>query len=258
MNSFAKLAMAAAAVVVVAIVGYNLLPSQGGVGGSPATPSPTPSISPSPTLRLGTPGPSGAVPEGPLAAGTYTTQVDGANVNVGFTVPAGWSWVGQYDILTTGDPADEIAIAFWSGQDLQVYTDPCNWAEAQPDPPTGPTARELAEALAAQPMRNGSTPIERKAAGPDGSDQWTGWLVELTVPEEVDFDTCTRGEFRSWGPEAFARYHQGPGQRDRVWAIDADPDTRIVVFATSLPGTPEQTMTEIDAILDSMVFSRSS
>ena len=259
MNSFAKLAIAAAAVVVVAIVGYNLLPGRAAVGGAPATPSPStsPSTSPSPTLALGTPGPSGAVPEGSLAAGTYSMNVDGTNVDVGFTVPVGWSWVGQYDLLSTGDPADEIAIALWSGQDLQVYTDPCNWEKAKPDPPTGPTARELAEALAAQSMRNGSTPLERKAAGPDGSDQWTGWLVELTVPDDIDFNTCTRGEFRSWGPDNLARYHQGPGQRDTVWAVDVGPDTRIVIFATYLPGTPEETVTELDAILDSIVISRS-
>ena len=48
MNAFAKLAIAAAAVVVVAIVGYNLLPGRStGVGGLPASPSPSISASPS-------------------------------------------------------------------------------------------------------------------------------------------------------------------------------------------------------------------
>ena len=42
MNTFAKFALAAAAVLVVAVVGYNVLPGQGGVGGPPATPSPSP------------------------------------------------------------------------------------------------------------------------------------------------------------------------------------------------------------------------
>ena len=48
MNSFAKLAMAAAAVVVVAIVGYNLLPGGDRSGGTPAV-SPSPSITASPS-----------------------------------------------------------------------------------------------------------------------------------------------------------------------------------------------------------------
>ena len=42
MNTYAKFAIAAAAVLVVAVVGYNLLPGRGGVGGPAATPSPSP------------------------------------------------------------------------------------------------------------------------------------------------------------------------------------------------------------------------
>src|SRR5262245_32725179 len=47
MRSFARWAIAAAAVVVIAIVGYNLLPSQGGIGAQPASPSPSIKASPS-------------------------------------------------------------------------------------------------------------------------------------------------------------------------------------------------------------------
>lgn len=259
MNTFAKLAIATAAVVVVAIVGYNLLPGRSsGVGGLPATPSPSISASPSASgSASASPMPSDAVREGSLEPGSYTHYgIDGLPVNVRFTVPAGWSWVSQYSLIATGDPADEIAIALWSGTEMQVYSDPCQWEGAEPDPPTGPTARELVDALAAQPTRNASAPTERKAAGPDGPDQWPGWVVELTVPEDVAFDGCSRGEFRSWGPDEFARYHQGPGQSDTVWAIDIDSDMRMVIDATYLPGAPPQTRTEIEGILDSIVVSR--
>lgn len=261
MNSSAKLAIAAAAVVVVAIVGYNLLPGRStGVGGLPASPSPSISASPSASASPSTSAlPSDAVKEGSLQPGTYTYYgIDDLPVNVQFTVPAGWSWVSEYAILSKGDSEHEIAVAFWSGKEEQVYTDPCQWEGALPDPPTGPTARELIEALAAQPTRNGSTPTERKVAGPDGPDQWPGWVVELTVPEDITFGSCSRGEFRSWvGPEDSARYHQGPGQRDTVWAIDVEPDMRLILFATSLPGAPDETMTEIEGILDSIVVNPS-
>ena len=42
MNTYVKFAIAAAAVLVVAVVGYNFLPGRGGVGGPTATPSPSP------------------------------------------------------------------------------------------------------------------------------------------------------------------------------------------------------------------------
>ena len=46
MNTYAKLIAAAAAVVVVAVVGYQFLPGNGGVGGQPTiAPSPSPSCS---------------------------------------------------------------------------------------------------------------------------------------------------------------------------------------------------------------------
>jgi hypothetical protein len=45
MNGFAKLLAAAAAVLLVAVVGYQFLPTQGGVGGEPTVaPSPSPSL----------------------------------------------------------------------------------------------------------------------------------------------------------------------------------------------------------------------
>jgi len=45
MNTYAKLIVAAAAVLVVAVVGYQFLPSKGGAGGAPTVaPSPSPSL----------------------------------------------------------------------------------------------------------------------------------------------------------------------------------------------------------------------
>jgi hypothetical protein len=59
MNTYAKLIAAAAAVLVVAVLGYQLLPGTGGVGGQPTiAPSPSPTAAtPSPTA-LPTPSPS--------------------------------------------------------------------------------------------------------------------------------------------------------------------------------------------------------
>ena len=56
MNTYAKLIVAAAAVLLVAVVGFQFLPVSGGVGGQPTVaPSPSPAL-----LARGTFGPEGA------------------------------------------------------------------------------------------------------------------------------------------------------------------------------------------------------
>ena len=252
MNSFAKWAIAAAAVLVVALVGYSLLPSRGEVA------APSASASPSPSPSASASGPIPVLSAGPLSPGTYDARIPGTNIRVEFTVPAGWNWVDGW-ILTksNSDAPNGHAIGFWSG-DFEVYADPCHWDGEAPGPLTASTARELVDALAAQPLRGDSTPAARNGpAARAGLADWTGWTIDTTVPADADFSTCDRAEFRSWGPEANARYHQGPGQRDTVWALDASPRRSIAVVATSFPTTPEQTVAEIADILDSIRFSGS-
>jgi hypothetical protein len=82
MNSYAKLAAAAAAVLLVAFVGYRLLPGNGGVGGPPTiAPSPTPSV---------------------LAKGTF--QVHGFNTTLD-AIGSGSNVSGSLRTTGTGDMA---------------------------------------------------------------------------------------------------------------------------------------------------------
>jgi hypothetical protein len=264
MNSFAKWAIAAAAVVVVAIVGYNLLPSQGGVGATPVSPSPSVAASQaaSPSVKAS----QAAAPiklDGSfdqsrlLDAGTYAMTFGDTGVDVQFTVPDGWIWHGGWFLSkSNADAPDGDAISFWNG-DFQVYTDPCQWEGTEPHPPTGLKAVDLVTALAAQPQRNGSKVIEHAAtaSGGAGPGTLTGYSVDVTVPADVDFTKCDKDQYRSWGPNELEWYAQGPGQRDTVWAIDADPDSRVVVVTSSYPATPAATKAEGDQIIDSMTFS---
>src|SRR5262245_20534929 len=83
MNAYAKLAVAVAAVVVIAVAGLQFLPSNGSVGGPPAaTPSPRSSIAPTPPPSL----PSGA--QASLAPGRY--RLTWNNPATSIEVPAGW------------------------------------------------------------------------------------------------------------------------------------------------------------------------
>ena len=84
MNTYAKFALAAAAVLVVAVVGYNLLPGRGGVGGPTATPSP----SPAPLARGSFTVPDNAATEldatgdGSTVRGTMTVSDEGGRTTV--------------------------------------------------------------------------------------------------------------------------------------------------------------------------------
>lgn len=262
-----------AVAVVVAVVGgiyvgtHNLVLT-------PATQGPGRQASPSPSDAWGPPrlvGPSGAavVQGAQLSSGTYDyIAIGGENFNVRFTVPAGWTWNGWY-LSKGGVDLPNGAAVFFYGHSVQVYTDPCQWAGADPHPPTGFTARDVIAALAAQPGRNATIPTVRNANLPDLASstnrpaivgRWQGMVVQLTVPSNIVFANCTRGQFRSWGPDTDARSHQGPGQRDLVWAVDLDPqgnlDQRLVIDAASFPGTPAGVMSEIDAILASIGVGR--
>ena len=225
--------------------------SSPGPSSSPVYATNTPSTAP-PGFGL----PMSTVHNGPLDPGTYAyLDVDGQGANVRFTVPAGWTWNGRY--LSKGGIGlpDGAAIFFFSGP-VQVYADPCHWAGAHP--PTSLTVSDFMAALTAQPTRSATTPIDRPANSLIVANVWAGMAAELTVPDNVNFADCDGGQFRSWGPENSARIHQGPGQRDLVWAVDlsgsgvvrgAEP---IIIDAASFPGTPADVMSEIQDILGSV------
>ncbi len=209
---------------------------------------------------------------GSLEPETYSyCAVGGTLLNIRFAVPAGWEWHGSYMTKGAIGSAHEARISFFAG-DLQVYADPCRWSSSEPSAaPTGRTVDDLIAALAAQPMRDAGTPMERyayvegadrtlppTAEGP-GVNDWVngseGAAIELSVPADLDLAGCDEGEFRSWGPEGNVRVHQGAGQRDLVWALATCPACEgeyLVIDASSMPKTSPDVLTEIDAILDSM------
>lgn len=228
--------------------------------------SPDPSSSPVHVTYTPSPEPPGWAPVSPLHRGqldpgTYDyLDIGGQGFNARFTVPAGWTWHGRY-LSKGGVGLPDGAAIFFFGGPVQVYADPCHWAAPWSDPRTGPTVSDLMAALAAQPMRDAGTPIDRRADFPSLASRWPGIAIELTVPDDINFADCDGGQFRSWGPENNARSNQGPGQRDLVWAVAGTGmkypgRIGVTIDAASFPGTPAEVMSEIETILRSVAVGQ--
>lgn len=239
MKSAAKFGLAAAAVVVVALIGYTNLvaPNVGRPGLNDFSPIPSPTPTPTPQI-LGS---------APLDAGPVVATGFGASESVTFrfTVPGGWvgfSGVGVLPATGTEGP-DGMGIGFGEVNE-GMFSDPCNWAGGEPDVPVGPTVDDLADAFAAQTAYEASTPVDVTVGG------YAGKRVDLQLPTDVA--ACDNGEFYPWVGSLYA---QGPDNRWEVSIIEVEGD-RIVVIATHFPGTPAEDRAEQQAIIDSIVLER--
>jgi len=250
MNTFAKLAIAAAAVVVIAFAGIRLLPASGGVGGGPAvSPSPSPSQQPSPS-----PAPAYAYPPaGDLAIATrHSLTVEG--VPFSLIVPT-YGWVSSgtsYGFSKgSGGTPNETWMLFWTPDN--VYANPC--AQTPLSPPSGPSAADLAVAVS-------TVPGTEVVSGP--SDVTVGGRaakhVVLTVREDIG---CAPEQFHLWfnqgagddcaGDAVCGRYATALGDTIRAWIIDVD-GARIFIEAETRKGAGPEVKQEIQQIVDSIQF----
>jgi hypothetical protein len=212
MNSFAKFAMAAAAVLVVAVVGYNLLPGDTGSGG---TPSISPSTSPGPSAAA-TPSPSPSpsqlafFPSGPVAPGRHSIVLSGKRFSV--DIPgSGWFSNGSFRIY---GGSGQVAFIFWTDAPTNVYGDPC--AKEPLDPPAGKTPAELAEAISSIP---GTDLVDGPADVTIGGHPAT--FVSIRIRDDIG---CAPEEFMLWydTDPANGRWPDALGDTISTWIIDVD------------------------------------
>jgi hypothetical protein len=112
---------------------------------------------------------------------------------------------------------------------------------------TAPAVEAVISALASQANRDAAAPVDVTVGG------YRGKSIELSVPTDIEFSGCDAGEFRSWGPDANARFHQGPGQLDTVTVVDVD-GTLVTIDAGTYAGTPADVRAELEAIVASIRF----
>jgi hypothetical protein len=261
MNNPFKFAIAAAAVVVVALVGINLLPREGGFAGP--GPSPTPNPTTSTASPIPTPSPSSAsnvnVVGNFFAGETYFIDDPCCNgparISLSFPAP-GWFSIDPVILgkNVLGDP-DLYDIYLSPHLVGNVYTGGCHWTGTGLIPPVGPSVDDLANALLAQAGPGASPPTAVTVGGHPGK------KVELQIPNDIDVDTCdSEGSFPIFGrwraadtEFGAAPWTYGNGQNNTVYIVDVD-GTRQVIDTMYLPGTSAANLAELDQIVASIRF----
>jgi hypothetical protein len=139
---------------------------------------------------------------------------------------------------------------FWTDVDpAGVFADPC---AGEASPPAGPTAADLAAAIAALP----GTEL---LSGPSDVtiDGRAGKVVEILVPADIP---CSPGTFLLWynlgcPTEAeCARYASWKDSIIRVWIIELDGGARAVVEAERIADDSPAIDQEFDDIVNSIDF----
>jgi len=237
MNASTKLAIAAAAVVVVAVVGYNLLPNRGGNIGGPPTAAPTSSPTAPPEIRTGA-----------LAAGTYTVTSFTATPFT-LVVPAGWALDGD-GFIAKGDYRRGTGVGFGTWVVDHVYGDSC---KAPRNMVPVNTSAELLTAFGQQTGHGTVGPTERPLGG------LTATWFEFSVPADFDLTTCDGGIIRLWpgtgGDDNSGEPILAAGQTDTIYVL-ADGARTTVLVAIQHVGSTEGDVVELRAILNSIEFQR--
>jgi hypothetical protein len=252
MNNPVRLAIAAAAVLVVATIGYQLLPSRTGGPGAPtaaatlASPSPTSAPTTAPTESE----PRGLPFSGAISPGRYAINWQGNSLV--YEMPAGWfAYDGHSVFKGTGAPP----LIAWSAdlpgsryEPTHVYTDACRSEGALA--PIGPTVDDLVQALDGQ-LGTDATVTDVMFDGRVGK------RVELVESPGVDRATCRHG---AEGPlQIYADVAEtgffalGPGHRGAVVILDVGGQ-RVVVTSTWGPQASRADRAELDGITDSISF----
>jgi len=237
MNTYTKLAIAAAAVVVVAFAAFNLVPRTGVGGPGVATPPPTLAPTPSPTAAA-------FPPAGALTIGRHSMVLEGLTVSFNVST-SGWISNGSFGVDRSPDIGPEGAsFIFWTDTPVGVFIDPC---AAVRGPSVGVSTAALADAVA-------SVPGTDLVSGP--SDVTVGGhpakLVVISIPDDIG---CDPQRFNLWyaPTPGFARYATALGSMYRVWIIDVN-GTPVWMDGETFKGAGPEPARQLQKIVDSIQF----
>lgn len=232
MNNIAKLAIAAAAVVVVAVVGLNLLPSPG-VGGPSTTPSP--SSSPAATTS---PAPDSL---SEIEPGSYVIST--SQMRAHLTMPAGWyggetsiglfppvGWTGSLGLeLTPFDVSNVVTDACADEADINIVE-------------VGPTVEDLTNALASQAGIQRSGPTDVMVGGYPAKKFVLTLLLECPGPHGHGIWADATRTYGFW---------LGHGETGTVYVVDVNGD-RLVITSQYGARASAEDITQLEAITASI------
>jgi hypothetical protein len=233
-NTYAKLAAAIAAVLIVAAGGLVLFgPGSSNIGAPIATPTPSPTQSP-PSL-----------PDGLLQPRDYVLRVvPNDPMTFIITAPAGWTGFGGFFIggPKLSDAPSGIGISV--NHDPQVVTDPCDGSTHTPPPgSSAPSVGDLVAAISARSDLQVSGVTDTVLAG------YSGKRLDLQFPAVL---ACSN-QYVFAEPKGL--YANGPANRWRVWLLDVNGETGVVVLL-DYAGTPAADRAVAQAAIDSMRITK--
>jgi hypothetical protein len=208
MSPITKLVAAAAAVIVVAVVGYNLLPRQPSVSG--------PGPSPSPTV-----GPTAApLPDGKVHAGDYVLRaLPGDPMAFVISAPEGWQGFGGFFLGGPNASGAPNGVGISVNHDPEVVGNPCDASAHTPAPSA--SARSINDLVAAISSR---------------ADLQVSGVTETTLDGhagkrlDIQFPAILACESQYVFAEPKGLYANGPGNHWRVWLLEVGGATAVVVL----------------------------
>ena len=239
-NTKVRFGLAAAAVIVIALLGIRFLPNN--VAGPGVTPTREPTPTPIPALNG----------QAPLPPGRYQVDPAALPMDVSVEVPAGWAAGDTWILVGPPGPQepDGMAIRFYTVSN--VFKNPSSYADGVLVPPVGPTADDLVNAIADQTGWMSSTPSEVSIGG------YPAQHVQIRIPEDAEFDRRGGegdGHFYLFAVEGSGEiWGWVPRQTFEIYAVDVDGE-RLVIEAFHYPDTSDSDLAAQQTVLDSIEIS---
>jgi hypothetical protein len=250
LTPYSKLAVGLAAALIVAAVGWNLVPRQPGFGGGPTpsptlTAAPTPAKSADPVCDNGTTGCRGR-----LQPGAYTSR--NFQPSFGYTVPSGWAnWLDFASTYSLNPPADKFSFGLYSQVAIPDQDATCTPTRKAG---VGNAVADWVDFLTRHPGLVAETPVAVNVGG------YAGFSIKFARA-----DSWTRTCPNSIGPAIFVVTDSGavPNRRLFVddqqvtfWILDVAGET-VILHVDSAPSAAVH-LADLGAaqpVIDSIVFT---